>query len=59
MAQSVKPLPLAQVMILGSSPVLASLLSGVSASPSAPPYPAHALSLSLFPLSSLLSWMDE
>ena len=52
-AHMVKHLPLAQVMIphrvLGSSPTLGSLLSGECASPSptAPPFPALALSLSL------------
>ena len=50
MAQSVKHLPLAQVMILGSWDAAGSLLSEESAShsPSAIPLaPAHVLSVSL------------
>ena len=46
-AQSVKHLPSAPVMILGSSPLLGSLLSRESASPSTPPPSFHVISLTL------------
>ena len=58
-AQLVKHLPLAQVMIpgLGSSPLSGSLLSGESAFPSAPP-PACALALSQINLFLKMDYSD-